>query len=141
MKNTTAIILWGGLLLSTSLLSPQPLLARACQGDEATVEAYEKSLMDLVGKVQKESLKEFQRDYHEQTCLTTLTLCYTAASDAMNCLEKAEKNPTVTKDQINAEEARQAAYVKLRKKTESERKALKAAKGSKDAKALIGKFH
>lgn len=61
--------------------------------------------MDLSGKVQKESLEDFQRDYHEQSCLTTLTLRYTAASDAVSCLEKVPKDPTAARDQINAYEA------------------------------------
>lgn len=139
MKITIVIILLGG-IFSASLLSPRPLFAQACQGDEAAVEAYRKSLMDLVGKVQKETLEEFQKDYHEQSCLTTLTLCYTAASDAVNCLEKAEKDPTATKEQINAEKAKRDTYAKLRHKIDQDRNALKAAKKPEDARALIAKF-
>lgn len=139
MKNIMAIILLGAAVAAV-LLTPYPLFAQACQGDEAAVEAYQKSLTDLVDKVQKENLQEFQRDYHEQSCLTTLTLCYTAAGEAVSCLEKMEKDPTATRDLINAEKAKRDAYAKLHAKIGQDRNALKAAKKPEDAKALIAKF-
>ena len=139
MKNTIAIVFLGGVFWA-SLLSPRPLFAQACQGDEAVTDAYQKSLVELVGKVQKESLEEFERAYHQQACLTTLTLCYTAANGAVSCLEKAAKDPTATKGQVEADKAKRDAYAKLRDEVDQDRDALKAAKAPEDAKALIAKF-
>lgn len=140
MKSTIAIILWGGLVFSVCLLSACPLLAQACQGDEAAADAYRKSVMELVGQVQKESLEEFQRDYHEQACLTRLTLCYTAADETVSCFEKAAKEPGATKGQIEADKAKRDTYAKLRDEVGQDRNALKATKTPEDAKALIAKF-
>ena len=139
MKSVMGIVLLGGIFW-ISLLSPRPVFAQACQGDEAAADAFQKSLIELVSKVKKESLQEFQRAYHQRSGLTTLTLCYQAANDAMSCLEKAAKDPATAKEEVDADQAKREAYAKLRDKVEQDRNALKAAKAPQDAKALIGKF-
>ena len=128
-----AIFLLGG-LFSVSLLSPRPLLAQVCEGDEAAADVYGKSLVELVGTVQKESLEECERAYHQQACLTRLTLCYIAASEAVSCLEKAVHEPGATKGQAEADKAKRDTYVKLCDEVDKDSNALEAAK------ALIAKF-
>jgi hypothetical protein len=116
------------------------ILGQACGDDEAMVKDYQKTLTDLVATVKKESLADFEKAYHQKSCMTKLTFCLTMVNGLIGCLDKASQDATATKDQVDAYKAKRESYAKLKAKVEQGRNALKSAENSKDAKALIERF-
>ena len=104
------------------------------------VKSYVQSITDLVSAVKKESLADFERDYHEQSCLTRISLSLGIIDSLIDCLNKSAKDPTATKEQIAAINGKLQIYVKLKSALEQDRDALKSAKNAKTAKSLIEKF-
>lgn len=139
MKNLIRVALLMGATLGC-LLSTDPLYAQACKDDEAVVEDYKKSVNELVQTVKKESLVDFQRAYHQKSCLTKLTLCGISVERLVSCLEKASQDTTVAKEEVEAYKAKREPYAKLKEKVQQERSRLKATEAPKDAKALIEKI-
>lgn len=133
-----AVILAGLLLLGLPIL--HSLHGQTCNDDEGMVKSYVQSLTDLVGTVKKESLADFQKDYHEQSCLTRLTLSLGIVNSLIDCLNKAAKDPAATPAQLSAIKSKLASYTKLKTAMEQDRDALKAAKDTKTAKSIIEKF-
>jgi hypothetical protein len=137
-----------GRILMVLLLGPfflalpvrQSSFAQTCNDDEAMVKSYEKTLADLVSTVRKESLSDFQQHYHQQSCLTDLNLSLGIIDACLECFNKEEKNPTATKEQLDAAKNKSQAYAKLKSMLEHDRDTLKAAKDPAAAKAIIEKF-
>jgi hypothetical protein len=139
MKRRILIMFLAGLLL-LGLPVVQFLRGQTCSDDEGMVTSYVQSLSDLVGTVKKESLPDFQRDYHQQSCLTRLTLSLGIVNGLIDCLTKAAKDPAVTQQQAAAIKSKLDNYVKLKSLLDQDRDALKAAKDTKTAKSIIEKF-
>lgn len=129
------------IFLATFVLGPAySAHGQTCTDNEAMVKSYEKTLSDLVSSVKKESLTDFQNDYHQQSCLTDLNLSLDLIDPLLDCLNKEAKDTTATKEQAEAAKAKGEAYAKLKSSLAQDRNSLKAAKDPKAAKALIEKF-
>lgn len=139
MKHLEIVLLFVVVFFAMAL-TPRSLLAQGCDEDEAMVEGYIKDLGELVGTTQKESLAEFERSYHQRTCLTKLSLSLGVVKELESCLDKAGQDPAATKDQADGDKAKHEKYAKLQGKIEQNQKDLKAAEESKAAKTLISKF-
>lgn len=137
-RRILTIILAGPLLFGLPIL--QSIRGQTCSDDEGMVKSYVQSLTDLVSTVKKESLDDFQRDYHGQSCLTRLTLSLGIVNSLIDCLNKAAKDPAATPAQLAAIKAQLASYTQLKTALERDRSALKAAKDTKTAKSIIEKF-
>lgn len=132
-------VLFLGVVCSAAFF-PSMSLAQSCEDDEAMVESYRKDIASLVDTTRKESLAEFEKSFHQKSCLTKLSLCLSLADELLNCLDKAGQDPAATKQQAEDTKAKRESYTKLRNKVSDDHKSLKAAETSKDAKALIEKF-
>ncbi len=137
MKHATRIAL---LVCLVSWLGPRPLLGQACKDEEMMSDESGKALAELVGTVKKESLQDFQRAYHQKSCLNKLTFSLNAVNGVLACLDKAGQDTTAAKEDLDAYKAKREAYGKRKERIERDRKALKDAADAKDAKALIEKF-
>lgn len=122
------------------LMGPEPAFAQACKDEEAMVEDYKKSILDLVETVKKETLPEFERAYHQKNCLTKLTLSVSLVDGLVSCLEKAAQDPAALKQDVQTYKTKRETYVKLKEKVQQNRDALKTTATGKDAKALIEKI-
>jgi len=134
----STVFFLGAVLLC--LVSLHRTLAQQCDDDESMVTDYKKDLAQLVETSRKESQAEFDRGFHQKSCLTKLTLSLSLLNELVSCLEKAVADSTATKDQADANKAKLAAYSNLKNKLEDYRKKLKATDDPKEAKALIEKF-
>lgn len=132
------LLLVGTLL--TVCLCQQTLFAQACEGEEAMVDDYQKSLIEMVEKVKSENLEDFRKAYHQKSCLSKLNLCASIVNVAIECLDKARQDPATTKDQAKDIEAKRESHNALKTKVDQYKKELKAATSAEDAKALIAKF-
>jgi hypothetical protein len=131
-------ILAGPLLFGLPIL--QTLRGQTCSDDESMVKSYVKGITDLVGTVQKETLSDFEKEYHEQSCLTRINLSLTIVSSLIDCLNKAAKDPADTPAQVADIKSKLQNYANLESALEKDRDTLKAAKDTKTAKSLIEKF-
>ncbi|HKT13232.1 MAG TPA: hypothetical protein VJW77_15535 [Terriglobia bacterium] len=137
-RRILTVILAAPLLFGLPIL--QSLRAQTCNDDEGMIKSYVQSLSDLVGAVKKESLSDFQRDYHEQSCLTRITLTLGIANSLIDCLNNSMKDPGATQEQLAAIKSKLQNYVKLKSLLEQDRDALKASKDTKTSKSIIEKF-
>ena len=126
--------------VSSCFFVPRPLAAQQCQDEEAMVADYKKDLGKLVETTRKESQADFEKAFHQKTCLTKLTLFVSMVNELMACLEKASGDSTAAKDQVEAYKTKSAANSKLKDKLEENRKSLKGTGDSKAAKAFIQKL-
>jgi hypothetical protein len=140
MKHTIQIALVLGACL-VSWLGPSPVLAQACKDEEMMTSESKKTLVDVVEMVKKESLTDFKKAYHRNSCLNKLTFSLTAVNGLVSCLDKAVQDTTATKEDIDAYKAKREASAKLKEKMEEDRKALKAASDAEGAKGVIEKFN
>jgi len=139
MRRTTWVLFLLGATLGF-FHGPRQLFAQACKDEEGMVADRKKAMSDLVVTVQKESLPDFQKAFHQKGTLTKLTLYSTMVDGLLSCLDKAAQDTTALKEQVDAYKAKREAYAKLKDKIQNERNALKSAGAPKDAKALIEKF-
>jgi hypothetical protein len=137
-RRILTVILAGPLLFGLPVL--QILQGQTCSADEGMVQSYMQSLTQLVGTVKNESLADFQKDYHEQSCLTRLNLSLGIVNSLIDCLNKAEKDPATTPAQLTAIKNQLAHYTGLKTVLEQDQNSLKAAKDPKTAKSIIEKF-
>ena len=137
-RRILTVILAGPLLFGLPIL--QALHGQTCNDDEGMVKSYVQGITDLVGTVKKESLSDFTKDYHQQSCITRLTLSLGIIDSLIDCLNKAAKDPAATPDQIAAVKGKIEKYVKLKSDLEQDRDTLKAAKDTKTAKSIIEQF-
>lgn len=132
------VFLLGPLFLALTVR--RSLLAQTCNDDVAMVKSYEKTLADLVSTVRKENLSDFQTRYHQQSCVTDLSLSLDIIDACIDCFSKQGKDPSATKEQADAAKNQTQAYAKLKSMLEQDLDSLKAAKDPKTAKAIIEKF-
>ncbi len=121
-------------------LSIQPFFGQTCNDDEGMVKSYLLGINNLISSVKKENLSDFEKDYHEQSCLTRLTLSLSVVNMLINCLDKSAQSTTATKEQVTAIKSKLQTYVKLKSALEHDRATLKAAKDAKTAKSIIEDF-
>lgn len=132
-----------GVIVAAALmnaLSPHVFLGQACNDEKTMVDDYKQGLATAVDTVKKESLEDFEKNFHQKACLSKLTLCLNVMDEILNCLDKASQDPAATKDAAAAYKAERESYEKLKGKLTQYKTQLKAAEAPKDAKALIGKF-
>jgi hypothetical protein len=137
-RRILTVILAGPLFFGLPFL--QSLHGQTCNDDEGMVKSYVQGIIDLVGTVKKESLADFTKDYHQQSCITRLTLSLGIIDSLIDCLNKAAKDPAATPDQTAAVKGKIEKYAKLKAELEQDRDTLKAAKDTKTAKSIIEKF-
>ena len=137
-RRILTVILTGPLLFGLPIL--HSLHGQTCSDDEGMVKSYVQSIADLVGTVKKESLSDFEKDYHQQSCLSRLNLSLGIVNSLIDCLNKAAKDPATTQEQIAAVKSKLEKYAKLKSVLEQDRDTLKAAKDTKTAKSIIEKF-
>ncbi|HUY14383.1 MAG TPA: hypothetical protein VMX16_12255 [Terriglobia bacterium] len=114
--------------------------AQACQDEESMVTANTKDLSDSVAEVRKESLDAFVKDFHQKSVSVKLSLSSGMVQQVVDCFDKAAKDTTATKEQVDAYKSKSTAYSKLRTKIDQGMKGLKGATDPKQAKALIEKL-
>lgn len=137
-RQILAVILAGPLLFGLPIL--QSLHGQTCSDDEGMVKSYVQGINSLVGTVQKESLSDFEKDYHQQSCLSRLNLSIGIVNSLIDCLNKAAKDPAETPAQVAAIKSELQNYAKLESALEQDRDSLKAAKNSQAAKSIIEKI-
>jgi hypothetical protein len=121
-------------------LATKPLFSQACKDEQAMVDEFKQGLLASVDTVKKESLDNFERAFHQKTCLTKLTLSINAMEEALSCLDKASQDASATKEQAAAYKAQKESDAKLKEKLTQYKSQLKAIEAPKDAKTLIEKF-
>jgi exonuclease VII large subunit len=127
-------------ILCAMALSASRLQAQGCDDDESMVSSYIRDLGGLVDAARKESLEQFEKSFHQRTCLTKLSLSLATVKELEGCLDKAAHDPAATKQQASSSQSKHDEYAKLQGKIEQDQKVLKAASEPKDAKAAIEKF-
>jgi len=136
--------LWGMTLLAGAgvglILGPQPILAQACKDEGSMVDASKQALVELTDAVKKERLPDFERLNHQKSAINKLTIHDGMLEELVSCLEKAAQDTTASKEVGEAAKAQHDAAAKLLEKIHHEQGAIKDAKASKDAKALIEKL-
>ena len=137
-RRILTVILAGPLLFGLPIL--RSIHGQTCNDDEGMVKSYVQGITDLVGTVKKESLSDFEKDYHMQSCLTRLTLSVGIVGSLIDCLNKATKDPAATPAQLASIKTKLGNYTKLKTALEQDRDDLKAAKDAKTAKSIIEKF-
>ena len=121
-------------------LASKPLFAQACKDEQAMVDEFKQGLVSTVDPVKKESLDNFEKAFHQKTCLTKLTLAINVMDEVLNCLDKASQDASATKEQTAAYKAKKESDAKLKDRLIQYKSQLKAIEAPKDAKALIEKF-
>jgi uncharacterized protein YaiL (DUF2058 family) len=121
-------------------LGPQQVLAQACKDEVSMVEGSKQALVGLTETVKKESLPDFERFNHQKSAVNKLTIHNSMLGGLVSCLEKAAQDTTAPKEEVEAAKAQHDASAKLQEKIQHERGAIKDARVSKDAKALIEKL-
>ena len=132
-----ALVLGSAFVLS---LGSRQLSAQVCTDEEGMVTYYKKNVADLVEKVKRESLQDFENAFHQKVMTTHLGLFGGTVDGLLKCLEKRVNDPNTLKEDANAAKGKIDTYNKLKDKVKEDRDALKAAQTGKDAKALIEKF-
>jgi hypothetical protein len=140
MQRSTWVVLLAMFFVGAASF-PQPLPAQTCKDEEAMVKDYEQSIGDLVAKVKKENLTDFENEYRQKSCLTELTLCVSITDGLIACLDKESKESATPKEQADADRTMRDSYLKLKALMEQQRATLKATKDPKAAKALIEKLN
>ena len=121
-------------------LAPQPLFAQACKDEQAMIDELKQGLVSTVDAVKKESLDNFEKAFHQKSCLSKLTVAINAMDEVMSCLDKASQDASATKEQAAAYKAQRDSDAKLKEKLTQYKSQLKAIEAPKEAKALIEKF-
>jgi hypothetical protein len=139
MKATLGIGLAATAVL-VNALATKALFAQACKDEQGMVDEFKQGLLASVDTVKKESLENFERSFHQKTCLTKLTLAINAMDEVLSCLDKASQDASATKEQAAAYKAQKESDAKLKDKLTQYKSQLKAIEAPKDAKALIERF-
>ncbi len=121
-------------------LAPQLVLAQACKDEVSMLEGSTQSLVELIDTVKKETLPVFEQANHQKSAVNRLSVHTSMLAELVTCLEQAAKDTTATKEQAEAAKTQHDAAVKLLEVLKNELSAIKDAKASKDAKALIEKL-
>jgi hypothetical protein len=142
MKSVLLILLTMGVCLIgpasvRALQQAAPAQVQACKTDEGIVVSIKQDLADTVTAVKKESLDDFQKDFHQQACMSKISICLQTVQDLLSCLDKAAHDPGPAANECKTKEA---AYGKFKAALQQDLAELKAAKDSKTAKNDIEKF-
>jgi hypothetical protein len=117
-----------------------PSQEQPCKTDEGITVSIKQDLADTVNTIKKESLDDFQKEFHQQACMSKLSICLETVQELLNCLDKAAHNPGTSKADADACKAKEATYGKLKASLQQDLAELKAAKNPKTAKDDIEKF-
>lgn len=134
---------WGISLLIVAgvglFVGPQHVFAQACKDEVSMVEGSKQNLLELVDTVKKESLPDFERDNHQKSAVSRLSIHVSMLGELVACLEKAAQDASAPKADAEAAKAQHDVTAKLLEKIQQERDAIKAAQDSKNAKPLVEK--
>src|SRR5947199_9409939 len=108
------VLLVGGL---AGCLGQRTLLAQACQDDEEMSKTTLKDITDLVGTVKKESLADFERAYHQKSCVSKAGFSLTVISGRVSCLDKAAQHSAACNEQAAAYKPNRDSTTKTRADT------------------------
>ena len=122
------------------LLGPPPVWAQACKDETSMVEGSKQALTEFMETVKKEILADFETMNHQKSAENRLGLHSDMLGELASCLDKAAQDATATKEAAAAAKAQHDAMVKLQDKVKQQQGAIKDAKTSKEAKALIEKL-
>lgn len=111
-----------------------------CVDEAAMVAEYQTRLAELTLQVRQESQEDFQKAYHQKSCLTLLTLYVVTLDGALACLDAAAKDESAPKRQRESYKAKLDSHTALKTTLTQFRDDLKAAKNPAAAKAVIEKF-
>lgn len=132
-----SLLVWVGVVC---LLAPQGVFAQACKDETAMVDGSRQALTDFIDTVKKESVADFENMDHQKAAAFKLSLHEGMLGELATCLDKASQDSAASKDDAAAAKARHDAVVKLQEKLKQREGAIKGAKESKDAKALVEKL-
>ncbi|MGH9406376.1 MAG: hypothetical protein ACRD3D_11145 [Terriglobia bacterium] len=134
--------LWGVSALRSTQpqSSPQSPSSQACAEDKGIVTSVTQDLSSLVDTVKKESQQDFDTKYHEQTCISRLSICSQMTGELVECLTKASKDASTPKEQMSEIQTLLASYTKLKSTLDQDLQTLKGVKNNKAAKAAIAGF-
>lgn len=142
--NKVAMFLAGACLLAAIPLaafqSAAPATPESCKDPEAVVTAVQQDLAATVNTVKKESLDDFEREFHQQASMSKLSIYLQTVGDVLSCFEKASQDPQVSQSQRDEIQRKQSAYKKLQTTAQADLQDLKTAKEPKAAKADVEKF-
>src|SRR5260370_9852354 len=99
MRYTIQVALFGACFVT--VLGSGRLGAEECKDEEGMATADKKSLTEVVDMVKKESHQDFQRGYHQKSCLNKLTFSSIALNGLVGCLDKAVQDTTAEKEDID----------------------------------------
>lgn len=136
MSKLIAVLVVAGACLAATFLP-----AQACKNPETVVTNVEQDLTGTVNTVRKETLQDFDRQFHQQATESKLSICLDTVTDVLTCLDKASHDATATPAQQSAVKAEEAKYTKLKDSLQQDSASLKSAKDDKSAKAEIEKFN
>lgn len=135
---------WGISLLVVAgvgfFVGPPQAFAQVCKDEVSMVDASKQDLLELVGTVKKESLPDFERDNHQKSAVSRLTIHLSMLGGLVSCLDKAAQDPSTPKADADAAKAQHDAAAKLQERLQQERDAIKGTQASKDAKSLVEKL-
>jgi hypothetical protein len=138
MKHVWALSLLMGVGL-VCLLVPQRVFAQACKDETSMVDGSKQALTEFIDTVKKESVADFETMDHQKSAVIKLSLHEGMLGELANCLDKASQDAGTSKEDQAAAKAKHDATVKLQEKLKQQEGAIKDAKESKDAKALVEK--
>ncbi len=119
---------------------PHFAAAQACKDEESMREASKNSLAELVATVKQESVPAFESSYHQKNAVNKLTFFGIAVDSLLTCLEKVEKDPSASKEVVEASKTQHETYAKLKEKIQHDRDTLKALTNPKEAKEYVEKL-
>ena len=70
MKAMLGIGLAATAVLVNTLATTRPVFAQACKDEQAMVDEFKQGLLANVDTVKKESLDNFEKAFHQKTCIT-----------------------------------------------------------------------
>ncbi len=132
-----SLLVWVGVVC---LLVPQGVFAQACKDETSMVDGSRQALQEFIGTVKKESVADFENMDHQKSAVFKLSLHEGMLGELASCLDKAAQDPAASKDDAAAAKAQHDATVKLQEKLKQQEGAIKDAKESKAAKALVEKL-
>ena len=134
---TVALILATSLLI---LLIATPTQGQSCKDETEMVSETQQNLNESVAQIKKESQADFEREFHQKSCLAKLGLSESLVGELVGCLDKAIQDPAATKEQLADYKTKRDTAAKLKDKITQAHTALKNAADPKAAKAAIDKF-
>jgi hypothetical protein len=120
------------------MVGPQYVSAQACKDEVSMVEGSKQDLIAFAGTVKEESLTKFETFNHQKGALSKLSLHYSMLGELIDCLDKASQDATASKEDAAAAKTQHDDAAKLQAKIKQQEYAIKDAKTSQDAKAVIG---